>query len=249
MRSNDRGGPLPTLPSIDRYTVPMSFRTTRVARPRTPWATSRIVFPLVVMGLVLALAGGAALWPGLFDAVRYDRGAVASGEAWRLVTAHLVHLNAGHAALNAAGLAIVAWIFSETLVARRQAAALAVAATFVDIGLFFVHPEITSYAGLSGALHGLFAAGAMAWALDVDGDLPLPDDVARRTRRLWGIVLLLGLFAKLALETHAHSFWLNGNTMPVVTAAHRWGAAGGLVVALGYAARAAYLAGGPRNRQ
>lgn len=227
----------------------MSLRTTRVPRSPPPWGTSRIVFPLVVMGLVLALAVGTAFWPGLFDAVRYDRAAIAAGQAWRLVTAHLVHLNAEHAALNAGGFAIVAWIFSDTLVAWRQAAALVAAAAFVDVGLFYVHPEIASYAGLSGALHGLFAAGAMAWGLDVEGDLPLPDDVARRTRRLWGITLLLGLIAKLALETHAQSFWLAGNTMPVVTAAHRWGAAGGLAVALGYAARAAYLAGGPRNRQ
>ena len=220
-----------------------------MVRSPTPWATSRFVFPLVMTGLVVALSVGAALRPGLFDLMRYDRAALATGQAWRLVSAHFVHLDAGHAALNAAGLAIIAWIFSETLVTRRQAVALVAAATFVDIGLFLVHPEIASYAGLSGALHGLFAAGAMAWALDVDGDLPLPDDVARRTRRLWGILLLLGLFAKLALETHAHAFWLVGNTMPVVTAAHRWGAAGGLVVALAYAARAAYPARGPRNHQ
>lgn len=212
-------------------------------------SASRIVLPLVVVGLVLALAVGAALRPGWFDALRYDRAAVAAGQAWRLVTAHLVHLNAEHAALNAAGLAIVAWIFSGTLGPKRQAVALAAAAASVDMGLFFVHPEIASYAGLSGALHGLFAAGAMAWALDVDGDLSLPDGVSRRTRHLWGIALLLGLVAKLALETHAHAFWLGGNAMPVVTAAHRWGAIGGLVVASACAARAAYLARCPRNHQ
>ena len=39
---------------------------------------------------------------------RYDRGALASGELWRLVTAHLVHLSWGHLWLNLAALVMMA---------------------------------------------------------------------------------------------------------------------------------------------
>lgn len=168
------------------------------------------------------------------DALDYRRSRIASGEAWRLVSAHLMHLNAAHVMLDVAGLWLVAWIFSRELDWKRQASALLVGAAFVDFGLWSFHPEIERYVGLSGALHALFAAGATCWLLAA---APTPADrTTWRLRRTWGAALLIGLVAKLVLENAGDAFWLHATRFDVVTAAHRWGSAGGAAVGVASAA-------------
>ena len=157
------------------------------------------------------------------EALDYRRSDIARGELWRLMTAHLMHVNAEHAVLDVAGLFLVAWIFSRELATKRQAFALAIGAAFVDFGLWFFHPEVERYVGLSGALHALFAAGAMGWLLAKSST---DAGSAERTRRTWGAALLIGLVAKLVLEDAGDAFWLHAR-FDVVTAAHRWGSAGG----------------------
>lgn len=172
------------------------------------------------------------------DALDYRRIQIASGQAWRLVTAHVMHLNAAHVVLDVAGLWLVAWIFSRELGWKGQALALLIGAAFVDFGLWFFHPEIGRYVGLSGALHALFAAGATCW-LFAD-PATQADDAAMaamwRLRRTWGAALLIGLIAKLVLESAGDAFWLEGTRFDVVTAAHRWGSAGGAAYGAAYAA-------------
>lgn len=171
------------------------------------------------------------------DALDYRRTAIASGELWRLVTAHLMHLNAAHVVLDVAGLLLVAWIFAREFDWRRQALALLIGAAFVDFGLWFFHPEVERYVGLSGAVHALFAAGATRWllmesaALDggaADAADSTDDDASHlRSRRAWGAALLIGLVVKLVLESRGDAFWLHATNLDVVTAAHRWGSVGG----------------------
>ncbi len=159
------------------------------------------------------------------EALDYRRIAIANGQWWRLVTAHLMHVNAIHAALDVTGLLLVAWIFGAELDGRRQALALLIGAASVDVGLWFFHPEVDRYVGLSGALHALFAAGAVGWLL---ARKPTPrSDATLRMRRTWGTALLVGLVAKLVLESAGDAFWLQAASFDVVTAAHRWGSAGG----------------------
>src|ERR1700746_1774855 len=45
------------------------------------------------------------------ELLRYDRAALAAGQWWRLLTAHLVHLDFDHAALNSLGLVLM-WALS-----------------------------------------------------------------------------------------------------------------------------------------
>ena len=158
------------------------------------------------------------------DALDYRRHRIAGGQVWRLVTAHLMHLNATHVALDVAGLLLVAWIFSRELDWKRQALALLIGAAFVDFGLWGFHPEVERYVGLSGALHAPFAAGAMRWLL---AQPAVPADATLRLRRAWGAGLLIGLVAKLALESAGDAFWLHATHFDVVTAAHRLGSVGG----------------------
>ncbi len=190
-------------------------------RPEVPW------FPLllaVVCGALAVLSIDEGRWHDLFD---YRRDAIADGQSWRLVSAHVMHLSVAHAVLDLAGLLLVAWIFDAELTARHQVFTCLVGAATIDASLWMLHPEVDRYVGLSGLLHAWFAAGATRWLLasphESGGDL-----VGRK--RLWGAALLIGLAIKLALEARHEAFWLTGWSFPVVTAAHRWGGVAGCAV-------------------
>src|ERR1044071_4813538 len=47
------------------------------------------------------------------NALSYQRTALASGEWWRLLSAHFVHLDAGHATLNGLGLVLMWALFAR----------------------------------------------------------------------------------------------------------------------------------------
>jgi rhomboid family GlyGly-CTERM serine protease len=161
--------------------------------------------------LVLALVP----WDGGLAALRWDRAAIAQGQAWRALSGQLVHLWPGHALLNAAALAVGMALFREFR-NRDWGAALLVSALAVAAGLWWLSPQVAWYAGLSGALHGVFAGGALRWI---------------RRREPGGVLLAAGLLLKLGWETlsgpAALSEWLTGG--PVLTAVHLYGAVGGLI--------------------
>lgn len=170
----------------------------------------------LVAGLMAALlVAGHPLDDLTQHALRYERAAVAAGEWWRLLTAHFAHLSWAHALLNAAALLLVLQIFRSVVQTAEWWLAAAAALLTIDAGLWWLEPGLDWYAGASGVLHGLFAAGlAGLW---------------RGGERRLAVALTIGLIAKLAFE-----WWqgpLSGTSdLPVVTAAHRYGAAGGVVV-------------------
>ena len=152
----------------------------------------------------------------LVPAWRFDRRLISDHEYWLLFSAHLVHLNWTHWALNMAGLGIVAFFFSSYGTLWQWLLVLLLAATFVSLGIYWWNPEVVTYVGLSGVLHGLFLYGALR---------------ERQHYPLSGNVLLALLLGKLAWE------FFNG-AMPgsesltngrVVTDAHLYGAIGGMV--------------------
>jgi rhomboid family GlyGly-CTERM serine protease len=168
---------------------------------------------LAVCGVVLALqfSGSAAI-----HLLRYDRAAIVAGEWWRLLTAHLVHLNFRHAVLDLGGLALLWMLFARDLSPQVWAAVILTAAASIDCGLWFRDPEVTWYLGISGALHGVLAAAAFV-------------RVRRRDFEGW---LLSGLLlAKLAYEQIHGPLPFSGD-MPVVVDAHLYGALGGLAAAV-----------------
>src|SRR5512136_1527539 len=120
--------------------------------------------------------------------LRYDRVALADGEVWRLVTAHLVHLDFRHALLNCLGLALVWALFARDFSPRQWAAILLAALIAIDAGLWFADSTVLWYVGSSGALHGVMAAGTLAHL---------------RRRDLDGWILALFIVAKLAYEQSA----------------------------------------------
>jgi len=98
---------------------------------------------------------------GLVSTLQFDRGLIEQGDYWLLLTGHLVHLNWVHWGLNMAGLLIVAVFFSLYGSIFDWLFVLLFSAIVISFGLYWLHPELVWYVGLSGVLHGLFLYGAI----------------------------------------------------------------------------------------
>jgi rhomboid family GlyGly-CTERM serine protease len=169
----------------------------------------------------LALAAGCAFLAGVQltggrALLAYDRAALAGGELWRLLTAHLVHLDLSHAALNSLGLILMWALFARDYSPRQWLAILAAAAAAIDAGLWFRSSTVEWYVGSSGVLHGVMAAGSLAHLRRGDLDRWL----------LPGFLLL-----KIAYEQLAGALPFAGH-LEVVVDAHLYGALGGAAAAL-----------------
>jgi rhomboid family GlyGly-CTERM serine protease len=185
--------------------------------PRARTRLARAVAPLVIAVLCIVMSLGA---DGARELFRYDRSALADFELWRLASAHLVHLSIGHTALNVTALAIIALLFESVLDSFDWVVAALLSALAIDLGLYVFSPEVAWYVGLSGALHGIMVAGALALV---------------RARSRLGAILLVLVVAKIAWEHWAGPLPFSELTSggPVVTEAHLYGAIGG---AIAYAA-------------
>jgi len=150
---------------------------------------------------------------------RYERTALNSGELWRLITAHLVHLSWGHLWLNLTALGLMALLFQGLLRAGDWVLAGMLGALSIDAGLYAFNAEIQWYVGLSGVLHGLLFVGAFGLS---------------RSRSRLGYILLLGLAGKLLWEQTSGPlpFSESSSGGPVVVDAHLYGTLGGVVTPL-----------------
>ena len=178
------------------------------ARPTRPWTSAAVV----TLGMVLA-AAAASLLPGPFV---LEREALAQGELWRLWTGHLVHFTSVHFLFDVGAGALL------LLFVRSRLAALLLP-LLVGLGVLALRPDLTSYAGLSGVLHGWTVLAAV--------------DLAKTTRGLerWAAAgLLVGVIAKALFEglttssVFTSTIAMGGET---VYAAHLVGVLGGLVLA------------------
>ncbi len=180
--------------------------------PRGGWQLPAVL----VAALVLIHVAASAMLPAL----RYEREAVLGGEAWRLVTGHLVHADLRHLGWNVLGVVIVWGLFAREYTPRQWLIVLLASTAATSLGFLLLEPGLEWYVGFSGVLHGCMAAGLVA-SLQSARD-PLT----------W---LVTGLFAaKLAWEhsVGALPFTASSISLPVVHEAHTYGALGGLVAAL-----------------
>jgi len=171
-----------------------------------------------LLGLLLAgqLGGEAARL-----ALRYERTAVASGEWWRLLSGHFVHLGLEHTLLNALGLILMWALFARDFRPLAWLAILAATLAAIDLGLLR-DSTVQWYVGSSGALHGVLAAGTVAHLKRGEFD---------------GWVLALFLLAKLAYEQFVGALPLTAGGA-VVVGAHLYGALGGALAAAALRPRA-----------
>ena len=170
------------------------------------------VFPVALVVILLAFHG---LGAGALPVLRYERSAVLAGEAWRLLTGHLVHADLVHLGWNVLGVVIVAFLFARDYSWRQWLVILLVSTATTDLGFLLLEPQLEWYVGFSGVLHGLMAAGLVGWL---------------RTSRDAVTWIVTGLFAaKLAWEHFAGPlpFTAASLDLPVIHEAHTYGAIGG----------------------
>lgn len=173
-------------------------------------------------GLALLGACGLLLLPVLAgdsgrEALRYDRTALAAGQWWRLLSAHIVHLDFDHAALNSLGLVLMWALFARDYRLRQWLAIVLGSIAAIDAGLWLRDLTVAWYVGSSGALHGVMAAGTLAHL---------------RHRDLDGWILAAFIVAKLAYEQIAGALPFYSGHASVVVDAHLFGALGGAAIAV-----------------
>ena len=162
--------------------------------------------------LLIIQSGGASAQ----SALRYDRDALAAGQWWRLLTAHVIHLGFEHALLDVAGLALMWALFARDYPWRGWVLILGLSVVGVDAGLWLLSSTTQWYVGSSGLLHGVLAAGAVAHL---------------RSRQPDGWVLVLFLVGKLVYEQSAGALPLTAGGAVIVDA-HLYGAVAGALAAL-----------------
>ena len=169
------------------------------------------------MAIGLALIVIQACGPDLAYHWRYERSAIATHEWWRLLTGHLVHADAGHLGWNLFGIALVWWLFANQYSLAGWITILLASTMAIDVGFLALMPELEWYVGFSGVLHGMMAAGLLAWL------------VGARDPLTWLVALLFA--GKLAWEHLVGPLPLAARSMdmPVIHEAHTYGALGGVL--------------------
>ncbi len=152
--------------------------------------------------------------------LRYQQGWLADGEYWRILTAHLVHVNWQHLMLNAFGLVLAMGITSPGWTIRRWVFYQFFLAIGISVLFTLLNPELQWYAGYSGVLYGIFLLAAI--------------DLYQRDK-LIAVLLLIALSAKIVLEQIGY-FAINSGEfigVPVIIDAHLYGLMLALSIALG----------------
>ena len=144
------------------------------------------------------------------ELLRYDRSAIAAGGWWRLLTAHIVHLDLHHLLLNQLGLVLMWSLFAGDYDAVEWCVIVLAGALSISCGLWWLSPRVSWYVGASGVLHSVMAAGTVK-------------HVCERAWDRW--ILSIGLGIKLAWE-----HWSGAAAPLVVVDAHVYGAASGFIV-------------------
>ncbi len=164
---------------------------------------------LALLAILLSSSGDA--WR---DVLCYQRDAVLSGQLWRLLSAHLVHAGWHHLLFNLLGLALIGLLFRASFSARQWLGVMLVSVFFIDAGFLWLEPGLEWYVGLSGLLHGLMAAGAVAWWRDERGTPAAVMSAILAVKLIWE--QLVGPMP-------------TATGIPTIVDAHLYGAIGGLV--------------------
>lgn len=180
------------------------------ALPVRAWLVPGVV---VLVALALMLGGDFGR-----EWLRFERGGIAAGEVWRLLTGHFVHLGVSHTLLNLAGLVLVWVLVGRAYTWRQWLLVTGGSVAAIDLGLWLGSPQLEWYVGLSGLLHGMLAAGIVAGLAD---------------RNTEALILAVVVTGKLAWEQFAGPLPGSEATSggAVIVDAHLYGVIGGTVAA------------------
>ena len=174
-----------------------------------------------LLTILLTLDAVLGLGDSVSQLLRYDRSAIAAGGWWRLLTAHIVHLDVHHLILNELGLVLMWSLFAQDYDAVEWCVIVLSGALAISSGLWWLSPRVSWYVGASGVLHSVMAAGAAK-------------HLALRSWDRW--ILSVGLCAKLAWEQ-----WAGPQAPLIVVDAHLYGALCGFAVGGVLSARIAII--------
>src|ERR1035438_6627173 len=146
------------------------------------WDRGRWIWLLAILLVLDAVLG---LGDNVSQLLRYDRAAIAAGGWWRLLTAHIVHLDAHHLVLNGLGLVLMWSLFASDFDAVEWCVIVFAGALGISSGLWWLRPRVAWYVGAWGVLHSVMAAGAARHVID-------------RAWDRWILIVFLG--GKLAYE-------------------------------------------------
>lgn len=172
------------------------------------------VFILTLSGLFQFAIPVTSTW------LRFQPDAISSGELWRLLSGHLVHLSWGHFLMNGIAFLAICGLYKPWLTPGMLSWWMLVSALTVDFGLRWFDPQLDWYVGLSGVLHGLLVAGSLHQIL---------------RREPVGFVVLAAVVLKLAWEQAYGPMPGSEATAGgrVIVNAHVYGAIGGCVATAG----------------
>ena len=192
----------------------MGLHKLKVNTTTTPAMTWLFPVVYIAISIVIMMTGEIGK-----EALRYDRVWIGQGEAWRFVSGHFAHLGWSHLALNSAGLVLVWYLIGGAYTLRTWLLIVGVTLATMDLGFWFLNPELYWYVGMSGLLHGLLAAGVVTRLRNIDAET---------------VILLLLLIAKISWEQFSGPVPGSESTSggPVVVDAHLYGALGGILGAL-----------------
>ena len=109
--------------------------------------------------IILLVALLQAIGPEYF---RYQHDWISTGEIWRIVTAHWVHVGWLHLLLNGLGLVICVILTKPGWSIRRWLISSLTLAIGISIMLTLYNSVISDYAGYSGVLYGLYMLAAIS---------------------------------------------------------------------------------------
>lgn len=147
----------------------------------------------------------------------YDRALIVSGEWWRLISGHFIHLSTEHLLINSVGFFLLVYLSFRYANGKEIATWLIVSALLISISLYAFSPDVVEYGGLSGILHAMIGwIGVRMIAAGEKGG---------------GIFLLSLMSFKLVYEIFYGSLF-HYETFSVIIEAHQYGFGWGVALSL-----------------
>ena len=153
---------------------------------------------------------------------RYERDWNSTGQVWRLVSAHWVHVGWLHFLLNGLSLVICVSLTTPGWSAKRWLISTLVMGIGISVLITLFNPEVLDYAGHSGVLYGLYVLGAISL---------FPRD------RLIAILVIAAIVIKILMEQFNFYDFNTGDIIGarVIIDAHLYGLLMAIAIALVWA--------------
>ena len=154
-----------------------------------PWVT--IFSGIILVGINIGFIFSAEWFYSFCSLMEYDRFLILKGEAWRLLTGHLVHWSPAHFYLDS-----IVFLFQgvtfEKKIGRRYWLLMLLSTLFIGLTLLFFRRDLLYYRGISGLINTQLVLGSGLYIMDRSLD--------RVTRGLFSVCFSIHMI-KIAYET------------------------------------------------